>query len=126
MFNGVFRPPRPRIQSRFPKPGVAGRILTRAQISIFPCNHPGTLSRAKSSAELGFDVLDERNKAWTYHHLRGSGPHHVTYIRRQLRVYTTGACRARSDLLVVGSQANSVIHDEGRTGSPLSNQTRAT
>ena len=27
----------------------------------------------KSSAELGFDVLDERNKAWTYHHLGEAG-----------------------------------------------------
>ncbi len=39
----------------------------------------------KRSAELGFDLSDERNKAWADNHLGKSRPHHVTVIRHRLR-----------------------------------------
>jgi hypothetical protein len=40
----------------------------------------------KSSTQFGFDVLDERNKAWTDNHFREIRPHHVTVIRHRPRV----------------------------------------
>ena len=36
------------------------------------------------SAQLGFDVPNERNKTWTDNHFGKRGPHHVTVIRHQL------------------------------------------